>query len=386
VWELDRLARAFPELQPGLLPILRRTPLSAFGKVGEHDEPTREGLLEAVKQAHRAAGHVRRRENDARRGADTLRPVVAVARPGPRSQRAGTVPHPAGAGVPLIVLVSCSDEKLNLGPDESAPASTVYVSSLFRLSLEYARTLTTDDNIRILSAKWGAIGVDEFIPRYDFRLHSLSKPEREAWGARVVVDLRREFGHGPLHVIVLAGDKYVEALLAGVRSEGARWTVELPFGDRVGERLHIGERLKWLRGELDRAGSPARLPEAGTGTAGSPEEDLAAMVTFLREMATLEETRAPTHHRPQPHQDRIAAVLRHAAATIQRRRLDRRGAITYLRGLTQQWDDGVERWERDDIYLASDRLLTAAKGIERGKHLKALRTQGPTAPTEASPS
>jgi hypothetical protein len=316
------------------------------------------------------------------------RPRTPVSHPapatsaGPATSRGGTAPLPVDPERPLLVLVSCSDEKRNLGFDESAPASTVYTSSLFRMSLEYARTLTADDHIRILSAKWGAIGVDEFITKYDMRLHSLGKRDREAWGARVVADLLTEFGRAPLRVVILAGEKYVEAIRAGVGWESARWRIELPFGNAVGERLRVGERLQWLRGQLQHAGSPARLAEAGEPAPGSPEEDLAAIVTFLRQMAKTEATRVPTHHRPQPHQDRIAEVLRQAGERIQRRRLNRYDAITYLRALAEHGDDGIGD---DDTYLAFDRLFTAAKGIERGKHLAALRAQRP-APTEASPS
>jgi hypothetical protein len=68
-YELERMADAFPELRPGLLPLLRRTPGSKHEDKAEseRDEPETSDLREAVKRAHRQAGQIRRKEEDERR-------------------------------------------------------------------------------------------------------------------------------------------------------------------------------------------------------------------------------------------------------------------------------------------------------------------------------
>jgi hypothetical protein len=71
VYELERMADAFPELRPGLLLLLRRTPGSAHEDTAEseRDEPETADLRDAVKRAHRQAGQLRRKEEDERRRA-----------------------------------------------------------------------------------------------------------------------------------------------------------------------------------------------------------------------------------------------------------------------------------------------------------------------------
>jgi hypothetical protein len=246
---------------------------------------------------------------------------------------------------PDLVLVSCSDEKLNTH-DGLAPASRVYTSPLFRLSLEYARTLVPDDRIRILSAKYGVLGVDELIASYDYRLRELSKREREAWGERVVSYLTDDFGRGPLNVVVLAGVDYVDAVRFGAWGRG--WRFRLPFGAERGTRLPIGRRLQWLRRAIERAGARANPPA---------DEERARVVDFLHALADQEETRDPNHHRPHPTQLEVARRIREAAALIQRRSLDTPTAIAHLRDVAANAPP-----------ILATRLYFAAKGVERSKH------------------
>jgi hypothetical protein len=282
--------------------------------------------------------------------------------------------RPQRSEAPPIVLVGASDEQQPTG-STPAPALNVYVSPVFRLSVEYARTLVGDERIRIVSPKWGAIELDDHVTSHDFPLRVLSAAHRRAWGARVVADLLRAFGTGPLRVVVLANERFLDALRAGAQAHAAAWTFEAPLAFEppvASQRQGVAGRARWLRMAIERAGSPARLAEAVPPAPGSADEDLAAMVTFIRERADTEAARFGTHHRPAWHSERIGNVLRKAAATIQRRRLARPAAVEHLRELASAED-------APELYLARPALFTVAKGIERGKHLGAHAARRPEA-------
>jgi hypothetical protein len=244
------------------------------------------------------------------------------------------------------VLVACSDKKADTG-GELAPASHVYTSPLFRLSLEYARTLVPDDRIRIVSAKHHLLAVDEPIASYDFPLGSLSLREREGWGWRVVNMLQAEIEPGPHTVAILGGEDYVRAIRSG--AVGLGWTFVLPFGAARGARMPIGKRLQWLARQIDAAGARPRM---------SAGDEHARIVAFIRAHADEERQRTPARQRRNaPVPAEIAEHLEDAAAFVQRRHLDVHAAIAHLRALAANAGPFV-----------ATPLYHTAKGLERGKH------------------
>lgn len=62
-----------------------------------------------------------------------------------------------------IVVIPCGGKKL----DKPAPAAELYIGSMFADTLRTARHMTSDENIRILSAKHGLITLDQIIEPYD---------------------------------------------------------------------------------------------------------------------------------------------------------------------------------------------------------------------------
>jgi hypothetical protein len=263
----------------------------------------------------------------------------------PASSTPAPPPAPAEAR-PDLVLVACSDKKADTG-GELAPASQVYTSPLFRLSLEYARTLVPDDRIRIVSAKHHVLAVDEPIASYDLPLASLSLREREAWGGRVVHILRGEIGPGPHAIAILGGEDYVRAIRSG--AVGLGWTFVLPFGSARGERMPIGKRLQWLARQIDGAGARHSSPAA---------DEHARVVAFIRARADEERQRCPARQRRKaPMPAEIAEHLEDAAAFVQRRRLDVHAAIAHVRALA----------DNAGPFVATP-LYHVAKGLERGKH------------------
>jgi hypothetical protein len=143
-----------------------------------------------------------------------------------------------------VVLIACSDQKA--GGKARLPAAELYVSPLFQKSLAYARTLVHDRDIRVLSALHGTVRLEDRFAPYDWRLDQMSMREREQWGHLVAARLVGDFGRNLVEATVLAGIVYIDALRAGLSWWRADWRLVLPFGGVRGERLSVGQRLRWL--------------------------------------------------------------------------------------------------------------------------------------------
>ena len=107
-----------------------------------------------------------------------------------------------------IVLISCASRKRT----HKAKAGEMYVSRLFGLSLDYAKSLNADE-IFILSAKYGLLHLDDEIEPYDITLKQMPRAVVRDWADKVieqlasVTDLQRD------HVIFLAGNNYRKYLI-----------------------------------------------------------------------------------------------------------------------------------------------------------------------------
>jgi hypothetical protein len=130
-----------------------------------------------------------------------------------------------------IGLISCVSKKL----PHKAKAKDMYISDLFKLSLQYANSLELDA-IYILSAKYRLISLDLEIEPYEKTLRRMSARERKQWAAGVLDQLRDVADLTNDTFVFLAGEKYREHLL----SEIAKYDVPL-------ENLRIGEQLERLK-------------------------------------------------------------------------------------------------------------------------------------------
>jgi hypothetical protein len=153
--------------------------------------------------------------------------------------------RPGQSNAPRIALVSCGKAKL----DCPAPAGELYTSNLFRLSAAWAEAFC--DGWFVVSAQHGLVEPGRVIAPYESSLAEMRTREREAWCFRVLGALAPR---GPLSVVLLAGGHYRE-LAALVRwswgpgvnfHRGVFVDVEEPL-----EGLGIGERLGWLKRELE---------------------------------------------------------------------------------------------------------------------------------------
>ena len=130
-----------------------------------------------------------------------------------------------------IVLISCVSKKLPY----TAKAKDLYISNLFKLSLEYAKSFNPDI-IYILSAKYGLIPLDSEIEPYEKTLNRMSKKERKLWADSVLVQLRDLTDLRNDKFIFLAGKKYREHLLPEI------YKYDVPL-----QTLRIGEQLHYLK-------------------------------------------------------------------------------------------------------------------------------------------
>jgi len=130
-----------------------------------------------------------------------------------------------------VILVACSSRKL----DRPATARNLYRGTLFRASLDWAASQNPDD-IGILSARYGLVGLDQLIEPYDLTLNTLPVDEVRAWSARVFGQLESEFDLKADRFIFLAGEKYRRFLVPKLAH------VEMPLAG-----MRIGEQVSWLQ-------------------------------------------------------------------------------------------------------------------------------------------
>ena len=137
-----------------------------------------------------------------------------------------------------IVLISCSSEK----ESTATTAEQLYTSSLFKKSLARAKKLNPDA-IYILSGKHHLLPLDKVIEPYNQRV-SRKKDENEAWGAKVIEQLKKVTDLQNDKFIIYAGKDYVTSIKSSLKN------VILPFDGVKGngemlQRLNQEEEKEW---------------------------------------------------------------------------------------------------------------------------------------------
>lgn len=131
-----------------------------------------------------------------------------------------------------LFLVSCVSKKRSA----ACAAKRLYVSPWFSKARAYVESRRLP--WFILSAKHGLVRPEQRLAPYEMTLHRMKAAERRVWARRV---LRRLQAHsrGCDRVVMLAGKKYREFLVPGLRKTGVR--VEVPMA-----RMSIGKQIQWL--------------------------------------------------------------------------------------------------------------------------------------------
>ena len=133
-----------------------------------------------------------------------------------------------------IVLISCASKKLA----NKSKAEDLYISTLFRLSLAYAKKLKPD-KIFILSAKYGLLNLNDEIATYNENLNNKPVSDIKIWAEKVVFKLGKIANLQNNIFIFFAGKKYREYILPYIKN------YEIPL-----KGLRIGEQLKFLKEKI----------------------------------------------------------------------------------------------------------------------------------------
>ena len=129
----------------------------------------------------------------------------------------------------LVYLIACSSEKLS----KPALAKDLYDSPLFKKSLNYARKkASSDKDIKILSAKYKLVDMDQKIKPYDLALGDIGAEKRKEWATEVYNTLKKRYDLNTTQFIFLAGEDY-----SGYLMEMLPHSKDVLSGKRLGERL-----------------------------------------------------------------------------------------------------------------------------------------------------
>jgi len=134
-----------------------------------------------------------------------------------------------------IILISCASKKLAF----KSKAEDLYISTLFRLSLAYAKKLKPD-KIFILSTKYGLLNLNDEIATYNETLNDKSTSDVKIWAKKVVIELEKLANLENDQFIFFAGKKYREYILPHVIN------YEIPL-----KGLRIGEQLQFFKVKIE---------------------------------------------------------------------------------------------------------------------------------------
>ncbi|NLP59271.1 MULTISPECIES: DUF6884 domain-containing protein [Flavobacteriaceae] len=129
-----------------------------------------------------------------------------------------------------IVLISCVSKKL----DKKSTAENLYISSLFKKNLTYAKSLNPSE-IYILSAEHGLLKLTDEIEPYDKTLNNMRSNEIKEWSKKVIYELKSLTDLEKDEFTFLAGEKYRKFLIPELSN------VKIPM-----KGLKIGKQLQWL--------------------------------------------------------------------------------------------------------------------------------------------
>lgn len=93
-----------------------------------------------------------------------------------------------------LVIIPCGASKL----PTAAQAAELYTGSMFQDALRTARTMTTDDNIRIFSAMHGLVRLDHVLQPYEMKISH----KESITGYRLVMQLMGLKFEGTIHALL----------------------------------------------------------------------------------------------------------------------------------------------------------------------------------------
>jgi hypothetical protein len=134
----------------------------------------------------------------------------------------------------MIVVIPCGARKLSA----PAPAGKMYIGSYAQMCQRYAQSLTTPDNIFILSAKYGLLRLTDEIQPY-----SLTLGEPGCITPKQIKQQAMRFGIIDELCIAIGGRRYVDYCRLVWKN------CKTPLQDNV-KKGGNGRQLQWMKGQL----------------------------------------------------------------------------------------------------------------------------------------
>ena len=139
-----------------------------------------------------------------------------------------------------IVLISCSKEK---EPGKHR-AEDLYIGSLYKKELAYAKHVIKPDMIFILSDKYHLLELSTEVSDYKGMFKQQPAAERKKWAQKVLASLKEKTDIEKDEFIILAGEKYFHYLIPALKN----------CSTPLHEKGPIGEQEHWLEEELAKRG------------------------------------------------------------------------------------------------------------------------------------
>lgn len=108
----------------------------------------------------------------------------------------------------MIVFIGCGATKMK----NACKARKMYVGNYVQLCLAYAQTFTTQDNIYILSAKYGVLPLEKVIEPYNKTLNNMNIQEKQDWKNMVIKQLEDIGINKDTEVVFICGTNYYTLL------------------------------------------------------------------------------------------------------------------------------------------------------------------------------
>ena len=136
----------------------------------------------------------------------------------------------------MVVFIGCGKRKAI----KKCEAQSMYQGDYFKTCLRYAKVLTDNKNIYILSAKYGLLHLTDIIEPYNITLNNSSKEYRQQWKERVLEQFRQENIVPTQTAIMVCGKNYWKQLADYFQE------VQLPLESFKG----MGEQISFMQTEI----------------------------------------------------------------------------------------------------------------------------------------
>lgn len=111
-------------------------------------------------------------------------------------------------------------------------AEELYISPLFRYSLQYAKTITSPDKIFILSAKYGVLRLHDIIAPYELCLNDMNEKQCKKWAENCIRQMENHNINFNEKAVFLCGEKYRKYIINNFKNNSIPLK-NIPFGKQL---------------------------------------------------------------------------------------------------------------------------------------------------------